>query len=120
VNYAGVGCKLSRAMYRLGRRVGTIPKGKRMFWDDPTEGEHTFEGKTKTLEKWAKDVLVLEREYGASMMWAVPGWKYVFAPFPGNSRPIVLARSVILRGADRLGRTFPTASDFVVTTWRKP
>ena len=53
-------------------------------------------------------------------MWAVPGWKYVFKPFPGDARPMVLARSAILRTADRLGRAFPTASDFVVTTWRKP
>ena len=51
MNYAGIGCNLSRAMYRAGRRIGTIPDGKRMFWDDPTEGEHTFEGKTKTLKK---------------------------------------------------------------------
>lgn len=120
VNYAGVACNLSRVMYRAGRRFGAIPSGKRMFWDDPTEGEHTFEGKTKSLKKWAKGVLELEREYGASMMWAVPGWKYVFRPFPGDTRPMVLARSAILRTADRIGRTFPTASDFVVTTWRKP
>jgi SAM-dependent methyltransferase len=120
VNYAGIGCNLSRAMYRAGRRVGTIPKGKRMFWDDPTEGEHTFEGRTKTLKKWAQEALVLEHEYGVSLMWAVPGWKYVFRPFPGDARPMVLARSAILRTTDRIGRTFPTASDFVVTTWRKP
>ena len=57
---------------------------------------------------------------GASMMWAFPGWKYVFYPFRGRLRPQRIARNVILRSADRIGRAFPTVSDFVVTTWRKP
>jgi SAM-dependent methyltransferase len=120
VNYAGVSCNGSRLLYKIGRRIGTIPKGKRMFWDDPTDGEHTFEGKTRTLKKFAAGSLVLEKEYGASMMWAFPGWKYVFYPFRGRLRPQRIARNVILRGADRIGRAFPTVSDFVVTTWRKP
>jgi SAM-dependent methyltransferase len=120
VNYAGLGCNGSRLLYRIGRRIGTIPEGKRMFWDDPTEGEHTFEGRTRTLRKWAEGVLVLEKEYGVSLMWAVPGWKHVFKIFPGNWRPMRFGRGSILRTADFLGRTFPMASDFVVTTWRKP
>jgi SAM-dependent methyltransferase len=120
VNYAGIGCNLSRAMYRVGRAARIIRNGKRMFWDDPTVGEHTFEGKTKTLKRWVNGVLIFEREYGVSLMWAVPGWKFFFTPFRGDSRPMVLARSAILRSADRIGRAFPNASDFIVTTWRKP
>ncbi|MBI5288025.1 MAG: class I SAM-dependent methyltransferase [Chloroflexi bacterium] len=120
VNYAGIACNGSRLLYKLGRRIGTIPKGKRMFWDDPTEGEHTFEGKTKALKKFAEGSLVLEKEYGASMMWAFPGWKYVFYPFMGRSKPMRVVRGGILKTADRIGRAFPTVSDFVVTTWRKP
>ena len=120
VNYAGLACNGSRLLYGIGRRTRIIPRGKRMFWDDPTLGEHTFEGKTSSLKKWARGILELEREYGVSMMWAFPGWKYLYYPFSGRSRPAGLVRGAMLRTTDRLGRTFPWASDFVVTTWRKP
>jgi SAM-dependent methyltransferase len=114
VNYAGLGCRLSRALYRAQRRTRLVPRGKRLLWDDPTEGEHTFEGKTKTLQRFAAGTLELERTDGASLFWGVPGWGGILGVIPGG------VSNRLLHGLDRIARRVPNASDFVVTTWRKP
>ena len=106
-------------MYVALRGMRLVRKGKRMFWDDPTETEHTFEGSIAALKRFAGDELVLEQALGVSMLWAVPGWSWVFKLMPGYSRPAVWMRERILRSMDRLGRAFPAQSDFVVLTWRR-
>ena len=120
VNYGSLSVRLSRINYKLRRRLGMVPKGKRLFWDDPTEGEHTFEGKIPTLKRFAGDSLRLERAYGVSMLWAVPGWNRLLSLIPGESKPARKVRGGVLKGLDVLARRFPSHSDFLVLTWKRP
>jgi SAM-dependent methyltransferase len=118
VNYGSLSVRLSRINYKIRRRLGLVPEGKRLFWDDPTEGEHTFEGKIPTLKRFAAGSLRLDHAYGVSMLWAVPGWSWVFRLIPGESRPAVKLRGGILKSLDALARRFPSQADFLVLTWK--
>lgn len=122
VNYGGVGCRSARAIYRVQRRLGMKDAGKRLFWDDPTVSEHTFEGSLHSLRGFAAGRLELESASGVSMLWAVPGWGKVVGvvgKIPGTTRPARVARDAPLRALDALARRFPGGSDFLITTWRK-
>jgi SAM-dependent methyltransferase len=119
VNYGGLGCRLSRINYRIRRALHLVPRGKRLFWDDPTEGEHTFEGKIPTLKRFAEGSLTLERASGASMLWALPGWGWLISRIPGESKPARKLRGGILKMLDLLARRFPSQSDFLVLTWKR-
>ena len=113
VNYHGLSCRASRLVYKLQRRFKVVPAGKRLLWDDPTMGEHTFEGSVPAMRTHAGTSLTLESTYGVSMLWALPGWSTVIGVFPGR------IASTIIRGIDAVARKLPGASDFVVTTWRR-
>lgn len=119
VNYGGLPRRVTRAIYSARRRLHLVPKGKRLFWDDPTEGEHTFEGSIASVTKHAAPALKLTEAYGVSMLWAFPGWSSVFKLMPGRSKPAVVARDAILKGLDRLARRIPDHSDFLVLTFRR-
>lgn len=118
-NYGSLSVRLSRINYAVRRRLGLVAKGKRLFWDDPTEGEHTFEGKMPTLKRFAGPSLRLHQAYGVSMLWAVPGWSFVLGLIPGNSKPARKVRGGILRALDALARRFPSQADFLVLTWKR-
>lgn len=111
VNYHGLGCRTSRAVYAAKRAARIVPKGKRLFWDDPTAGEHTFEGSIAALKRFARGSLEMEHATGASLFWGVPGWGEVLKRLPARR---------ILGGLDRVAHAAPGLSDFIITTWRKP
>jgi hypothetical protein len=120
VNYDGLSCRGSRQLYRIGRTLRLVPPGKHLFWDSPVEGEHTFEANLRALTDLAGTSLQLEGVYGVSMLWAFPGWRFVFRLVPGHSALALRVRNGIARGMDRLGRARPALSDFLITTWRRP
>jgi SAM-dependent methyltransferase len=118
VNYDGLSCRGSRVLYRLGRALGLVRAGTRLFWDSPIDGEHTFEARLSALKTLAGASLRLEAVYGVSLLWAFPGWRFVFRLIPGKSRFAVRVRDGIARGMDGIGRAWPSLSDFLVTTWQ--
>ena len=119
VNYEGLPRKGARLIYKLQRRFGIVKKGKRLFWDDPTEGEHTFEGGIKSVSAAGKGAFELKSAYGVSLMCGFPGWQYVFRLMPGESKIARTGRDVILKGLDALARRMPSQSDFLVLTFRR-
>lgn len=120
VNYECLPRKGARAIYWLQRRLGLVPRGKRCFWDDPTQGEHTFEGGIRSVSGFAKGAFELKHAYGVSMMWGFPGWHYLFRLMPGESKIARTARDVVLKGLDRVARRVPSQSDFLVLTFKRP
>jgi SAM-dependent methyltransferase len=112
-NYHGLSCRTSRLIYAAKRALRLVPRGKRLFWDNPTHGEHTFEGSLPALKRFAGPELQVERVRGVSMLWALPGWNRVLSILPDKLRRIVLGE------LDRLARIIPGASDFIIVTWRK-
>jgi SAM-dependent methyltransferase len=119
VNYECLPRKGARLVYGLQRRLGIVPKGKRCFWDDPTDGEHTFEGGIKSVSRHGRGVFELKQAYGVSMLWGFPGWHYVFRLMPGESKIARNARDVILKSLDAVARRFPSQSDFLVLTFKR-
>lgn len=112
VNYDGLSCRGSRLLYRLGRTVGVISRGRRLFWDSPLDGEHTFEASLRAVKALAGSSLQLESVVGVSLLWAFPGWRFAFKLVP--------SKRGLARAMDRLARARPLLSDFLVTTWRRP
>jgi SAM-dependent methyltransferase len=110
VNYGGISCRGSRAVYRIGRALGLMKSNK--FWDTPVPHEHTFETTLFRLKQMGEPWLDLEGVSGTSMLWAFPGWGSFLNLMPGR-----IAR-VMLRSLDVVARRMPTASDFLVTVWR--
>jgi len=43
VNYESASMRLSRRLYGMARRLGVLPREKRLFWHTPVPFEHTFE-----------------------------------------------------------------------------
>lgn len=103
VDYDGLSCRGSRLLYRVGRTLRLVRPGERL-WDSGVDGEHTFEASLRALKHLAGTSLQLEAVYGVSMLWAFPGWRFVFRLVPGKSRPAVHVRELIARGMDS-GRT---------------
>jgi hypothetical protein len=93
------------------RLLRLVPRSRHLFWDDPTVGEHTFEGSIAILKRFAGDALELERATGASLFWGVPGWGEVLKRLPARR---------ICGSLDRVARAAPGLSDFIITTWQKP
>jgi SAM-dependent methyltransferase len=119
VNYRGIAARGSRLVYRAKRRLRPAARSRREFWDDPTEGEHTFEGSIPALKRHAAGSLRLERAEGVAVLTAFPGWGRAIAMVPGTGRLSERARNTILRAGDRIARLAPGASDFLVLTWSR-
>jgi ubiquinone/menaquinone biosynthesis C-methylase UbiE len=114
VNYGGLSCRGSRLVYAFGRKLRLIRPGKHLFWDTPVPHEHTFEADLPTLKKLARSWLELEDVYGVSLFWGFPGWGRLLGRLPKS------AADDVLRGLDRIARRAPTASDFIISRWRRP
>lgn len=114
VNYGGVSCRGSRVIYALGRKLRLIKRGKHLFWDTPVPHEHSFEASLPALRRLEGPWLKMEKAHGVSLLWAFPGWGKLIGPLP-----YPMARAV-LKGLDFIARRAPSASDFIVTCWRRP
>ena len=113
-NYGGLSCRASRLLYAIGRKLGRISSGKRLFWETPVPYEHTFEADLPTIKRLASPWLKLEKVYGVSLLWAFPGWAWLLEHLPD------LVVRAMLRGLDFVACVVPTASDFLVMRWRRP
>jgi SAM-dependent methyltransferase len=83
-----------------------------LFWDTPVPSEHTFECTYPLLRNLCAPYLELDRAFGISMGWGVPGWSRLLARLPSRAADAVLA------GLDRVARQTPRLADVLVTVWR--
>jgi ubiquinone/menaquinone biosynthesis C-methylase UbiE len=109
VNYGGLSVHLSRALYRIARRLG---RDKPRFWDSPVPIEHTFECSYRELLRLGAQYGDLEEAIGLSLGWGMPGW----AGFLERLAP-ERAESLLQR-LDAIARRFPRWADYVLTVWR--
>jgi ubiquinone/menaquinone biosynthesis C-methylase UbiE len=112
VNYEGVSVRLSRRMYGVARRFGLAPSDATFFWDSPVPLEHTFECTYSVIQQLCAPHLELDRVFGVSMGWMIPGWAALLKRLP---RPRALA---LMQRLDRIAYRRPRQADFVMTVWR--
>jgi len=112
VNYASLAVRLSRLLYRAGRGAGLLSSDRHLFWDSPVPVEHTFECTYPVLFGLCEPYLELERVFGLSLGWGVPGWGRVLKALPRGTATWVLRR------LDAVAYRVPRLADYVVSVWR--
>jgi SAM-dependent methyltransferase len=110
-NYESLSCRLAR----FGRRWLTLLRqprpAHRLYWETPED--HFHKGDVAFVRALGGDGLQLERCYGLSMLWLLPGWDSVLEKLPAR------AREALLTGLDRAARGRPGLSDMIVSVWRR-
>jgi SAM-dependent methyltransferase len=112
VNYESLSVRLSRRLYRAGRRLGLAAPEASLFWDTPVPLEHTFECTYPLLGKLCEPYLEIDQVFGVSMGWMVPGWAALLRRL-GDARATAL-----LRRLDAVAYRKPRWADFIMTVWR--
>ena len=112
VNYASLAVRVSRLLYRTGRGTGLVSGDRHLFWDSPVPVEHTFECTYPILVGLCDPYLELERVFGLSLGWGVPGWGRVLKALPRD------AATWVLRRLDAVAYRVPRVADYIVSVWR--
>jgi ubiquinone/menaquinone biosynthesis C-methylase UbiE len=112
VNYGGLSVHLSRTLYRLWRRLGSVAHDRTLFWDSPVPIEHTFECTYRELLRLGGQYGDLEEAIGVSLGWATPGWGGFLARLAPERAASLLQR------LDAVARRNPRWADYVLTVWR--
>src|SRR4030095_2545179 len=76
--------------------------------------EHTFECSYSVIQQLCVPYLELDRAFGVSMGWMVPGWAACLKRLP-RARALALMQRL-----DRLAYRLPRRADFVMSVWRAP
>lgn len=113
VNYGSLSVRLSRVLYRLGRSIGVAARDEHLFWDTPVPIEHTFECTYPILLRLCDPYLELDRAFGVSMGWMVPGWGTALGGLSEKRARDVLGR------LDRWAHERPEIADYVISVWRR-
>jgi ubiquinone/menaquinone biosynthesis C-methylase UbiE len=113
VNYGGVSARVSRALYRGARLLRLLEDENvnHQEWDSPVPVEHTFECSLPVLRKLCEPYLELERSFGVSIGWGMPGWPRLLARLPERG-------AALLRLLDRSAQRLPQLSDFIYAVFR--
>lgn len=112
VNYGSLSVRLSRAIYRIDRRLSARRRDLHLFWDTPVPLEHTFEATYRNIGELCGQYLELERVVGVSLLWNTPGWGALL------NRLGERVGTTLLAGLDAAARRVPGLSDFVLMVWR--
>jgi SAM-dependent methyltransferase len=112
VNYQSLSVRISRRLYRIARRLGWAPTDTILFWDSPVPQEHTFECSYSLLRRLCEPYLELDRAFGVSIGWMVPGWAALLRRLPARHATALMER------LDRIAHRAPALADFVVSVWR--
>jgi SAM-dependent methyltransferase len=110
-NFESVSCRIGRAVDRVKRRLGRSRPPWRLYWQQPED--HNVKGDLRYVRSLGGDALVLERVFGISMLWPVPGYGKAL-----NILPEAFA-STIWRGFDRIARRRPQDADMIISIWRR-
>ena len=112
VNYEGASARISRALYRTGRRLGLVSRDRHLAWDSPVPAEHTFECSYARLRRLCEPYLELEPPFGVSLGWNLPVFTSLIERMPNALTPALLG------ALDSAAFAVPSAADFVYTVWR--
>ena len=111
-NFESVSCRIGRAVDRAKRRLGRPSPPWRLYWQTPED--HNVKGDLPYVRSLGGDALVLDRLWGISLFWPVPGYGKAL-----NLLPERLA-SMIWNGFDRLARNRPQHADMIISVWKRP
>ena len=111
-NFESASCRIGRAVDRAKRRPGRRGPPWRLYWQTPED--HNVKGDLPYVRSLGGDALVLDRIWGISLFWPVPGYGKVL-----NLLPERLA-SMIWNGFDRLARNRPQHADMIISVWKRP
>ncbi len=110
-NYDSLTCHVVRLAHRLARIVfRRASPSHRPLWEAPPDHNHRSE--ISFARGLGGSRFRLERCYGVSLLWGLPGW----APCL-DILPSFLARA-LLRALDRIARRTPALADIIVSVWR--
>lgn len=112
VNYGSLSVHLSRALYRVSRRLGFVGHDEPLFWNTPVPAEHTFECTYRELLRLGAQYGDLEEVIGLSLGWGTPGWgRFLERLAPERA-------ASLLQRLDAVARRNPRWADYVLTVWR--
>jgi SAM-dependent methyltransferase len=111
-NFESLSCRIGRGVDRVKRRLGRPRPPWRLYWQTPED--HNVKGDLAYVRTLGGDALVLDRLFGISLFWPVPGYGKAL-----NLLPESLA-SRIWRGFDRVARGRPQDSDMIISVWKRP
>jgi SAM-dependent methyltransferase len=112
VNYGSLTVRTSRALYAVSRALRLPWSRGHLFWDTPVPQEHTFECTYGRIAWLCRPWLELERAFGVSLGWQLPGWGRLL----GRVRWSRAER--VLWALDRVAWRMPRFADYLVTVWR--
>jgi SAM-dependent methyltransferase len=110
-NFRSLSFRIGKAAYPLHKRLRPALASGRPYWQP--HDDHTFVGDYEQAVALGRESLDLERAYGVSMLWMLPGWGRLLGYMPGK------ARGAALKGLDQAARRAPRLADCVVTVWRQ-
>lgn len=111
-NFESVSCRIGRGVDSVKRRLGRPRPPWRLYWQTPED--HNVKGDLAYVRSLGGDALILDRLFGISLLWPVPGYGKVL-----NVLPERLAAG-IWNGFDRLARNLPQHSDMIISVWKRP
>jgi hypothetical protein len=86
------------------------PPEQRPYWQPPPD--HYHKGDLPFVRSLGGQTLRLERYYGCSLLWLLPGWGRVLELLPS------LVTDRMLAALDRIGHRTPWLADIIVSVWR--
>lgn len=111
-NFESLSCRVGRGVDRVKRRLGRPRPPWRLYWQTPED--HNVKGDLPYVRALGADALALDRLFGISLFWPVPGYGKAL-----NLMPEPLA-SGIWRGLDRVARNRPQHADMIISVWKHP
>ena len=113
-NYDSLSCRIgriARPLQRVAARVLRRPATQRPYWQPPED--HFHKGNPAFVRSLGGSGLMLERCYGVSLLWLLPGWGWLLAAMPAKLRHAAAA------ALDRLARGNVGLADTIISVWGK-
>ena len=106
-NFESLSCRLGSSISRLARKK----EQARPYWQPPADHHH--KGNLGFVRSLEIATLRLDRCYGISLLWLLPGWGKLLDCLPAATS------SVVLRALDRIAYRRPALSDVIVSVWNR-
>lgn len=103
-NYRSLSCRIGRW------RQANTANGERPYWQPPRDHHHT--GSLAFVRSLDVAGLRLERCYGLSLLWLLPGWGPLLDRLPDRLQRAILSL------LDSVAKRLPAQADVIVSVWR--